>query len=98
MELIENIKEHQKLRRQFLEETGIYAIKDNKSYILWLEKKLVKKLTICDVVSSAYIVKVEGNGTMIILAENIADACDKLEVKGYENYTFVKSTSLDVLY
>lgn len=57
-----------------------------------------KQLSLYGVVSSAYMVKVEGNGTMIILAENIADACDKLEIKGYKNYTFVKSTSLDVLY
>ena len=55
-------------------------------------------LIIDSVVSSAYMVKVEGNGTMIILAKSIADACDKLEANGYKNYTFVKSTSLDVLY
>ncbi|UXQ88823.1 hypothetical protein [Tenacibaculum phage Larrie] len=57
-----------------------------------------KQLILSGVVSSAYTVKVEGKGTIIILAESIADACDKLESKGYKNYAFVKSTSLDVVF
>lgn len=49
------------------------------------------------VVESAYLLKVEGQRQVIILAENIADAMDKLEIKGIKDYAFIKSASLNVI-
>lgn len=46
---------------------------------------------------SAYLVDLMGKH-LVVLADSIADACDKLDAEGYENYEFVRSTSIDVLH
>ena len=42
----ENTEKHKELRQLFNKETGIYAIKDNESYMNWLENMVVKNCSI----------------------------------------------------
>lgn len=48
------------------------------------------------VVRSAYIVNTSKT-TIVVIAENIADAFDKVEKAGYDKYTLVHQSSFDVL-
>lgn len=45
----ENTEKHKELRQLFNKETGVYAIKDNESYMNWLENIVVKNCSIPDV-------------------------------------------------
>lgn len=47
------------------------------------------------IVRSAYFVSVKGHGDMFVVAENIADACNKLEKITNENYIFIHSKSFE---
>ena len=47
------------------------------------------------VVCSAYFVSVKGRGDMFVVAENISDACDKLNKITDENYIFIHSRSFE---
>jgi len=49
----ENTEKHKELRQRFNKETGIYAIKDNESYMNWLENIVVKNCSIPLVSGSA---------------------------------------------
>jgi len=42
----ENTEKHKELRQLFNKKTGIYAIKDNESYMNWLENMVVKNCSI----------------------------------------------------
>ena len=54
------------------------------------------KCAIQNVMCSAYIVKV-GKNKMIVVANNIAEACDKLENNGFIEYEFEKASSFVAL-
>jgi hypothetical protein len=56
-----------------------------------------KKLPIDSVVLSAYYVNPMGE-PIIVLADNISDACDKLDKAGIKDYIFVHSHSFDVVH
>lgn len=47
------------------------------------------------VVCSAYFVSVRGRGDIFVVAENIADARDKLDKITSENYIFIHSKSFE---
>lgn len=47
------------------------------------------------IVCSAYFVSVKGRGDMFVVAENIADACNKLEKITNDNYIFIHSKSFE---
>lgn len=49
------------------------------------------------VVCSAYFVSVKGRGDIFVVAENIADACDKLDKITSENYIFIHSKSFEAI-
>ncbi|GEM_PF-6841078 len=49
------------------------------------------------VVCSAYFVSVKGRGDIFVVAENIADACDKLDKITSENYIFIHSKSFECI-
>ena len=49
------------------------------------------------VVGSAYFVSVKGRGDIFVVAENIADACDKLDKITSENYIFIHSKSFECI-
>lgn len=71
-------------------------LEDLESYIDHLEGK-DKIFPISDVSESAYILKVEGRGQVVVLGKNISDVCDKLDKKGIEGYAFIHSSSLEVI-
>ena len=54
------------------------------------------KCAIQNVMCSAYIVKV-GKNKMIVVANNLAEACDKLENNGFTEYEFEHASSLVAL-
>ncbi|NQY44168.1 MAG: hypothetical protein HRT87_12600 [Legionellales bacterium] len=56
----------------------------------------LNKLLIPNVVCSAYLVNVD-YGQIIVMAENISKAFDKLEQAGYKGYSLAKNVGLDVL-
>ena len=45
---------------------------------------------------TAYTVKADGE-IYIVIADNMADACDKLDAKGFETYWFVEHKSIQVI-
>lgn len=47
-------------------------------------------------ISTGYLVKIN-DSNLIVVAENISDACDKLESKGFKNYEFIYSRSFDII-
>jgi hypothetical protein len=49
-----------------------------------------------DVILSAYFVNVK-HSKIVVLAINIADACDKLDRNGFKDYTFIHWHSFDVI-
>jgi hypothetical protein len=54
------------------------------------------KCAIQNVMCSAYIAKV-GKNKMIVVANNIAEACDKLENNGFTEYEFEHASSFVAL-
>ena len=46
---------------------------------------------------SAYLVDLIGKH-LVVLAENLADACDKLDKAGHKDYEFVRSSSINILH
>lgn len=66
-----------------------------------MKKKYVIKRTellpIGDVILSAYIVNVDGE-TTVVMADNIGDACDKLDELGVLEYEFIHTKSLTIVY
>jgi hypothetical protein len=64
-------------------------------YVKWLETK-VNKLTIPVVRSSAYLMDI-GNEATIVMADNIADAMDKADMVN-DNYAMVYHKSIPILH
>lgn len=60
-----------------------------------IEKAQDPQLNIAVVVRSAYFVSVEGRGDMFVVADNIAEACDKLDRLTDKNYIFIHSRSFE---
>lgn len=61
-----------------------------------IEKAQDPQLNIAVVVRSAYFVSVEGRGDMFVVADNIAEACDKLDrLTDNKNYIFIHSRSFE---
>lgn len=65
----------------------------NRKYII----KRTEALHIADVMLSAYYVIVDNEPT-VIMAENIADACDKLDKLGVLEYEFVHAKSITIVH
>jgi hypothetical protein len=61
-----------------------------------LTKRDEKQCVIHDVMLSAYFVDIK-HTKIVVLAKNIADACDKLDRDGFKDYTFIYSHSFDVV-
>ena len=59
-------------------------------------KRDEKQCVIHDVMLSAYFVDIK-HTQIVVLAKNIADACDKLDRDGFKDYTFIYSHSFDVI-
>ena len=55
-----------------------------------------QKCTIHDVMLSAYLVDIKRT-KIVVLAKSIADACDKLNRDGFNDYSFIYSHSFDVI-
>ena len=72
----------------------------NEVRILEMVKTFIEKrgqaLYIHDVTLSAYFVDIK-HTKIVVLAKNIADACDKLDRDGFKDYTFIYSYSFDVI-
>jgi len=60
-------------------------------------KEQVKNFSIPEVGLSAYYVNPMGE-PIIVLAKNMAEACDKLDKAGIKDYVFVHSHSFDVVH
>lgn len=59
-------------------------------------KTELNKLRLGNVVLSAYVV-IYDKEEKIVMAENVADACDRLEALGVKRYEFLHTRSLDIV-
>lgn len=72
------------------------ALNDVNSIYSIMEDFVDHELNSRNTVLNAYLVNVD-SGQIVVMAENIASAFDKLDDAGFKNYSFDKSNSLEIL-
>lgn len=86
----ENKQEHKNLRIDFYKETGIHAVLDNVSYIVWLENKLVKNMAVthcCAELPNKIIIELSDNEMQIVSTEELRQMEEEaIEFDGFKEW------------
>ena len=101
-ELIEKAHSNGSIVHQRREERLNTKAAEYRTFIVEIERAKARRsnensgLNISDVMLSAYFVDIK-HTKIVVLAQNIADACDKLDRDGFKDYSFIHSHSFDIV-